>query len=428
MAPIEVNSDLHLHGQFSGAVSADMVPSRIGEQAILKGLHLVGTADILNDRWLRMVKDQLSQEAGNEGVFIHKNGTRFILQTEIEDAMRVHHILLFPSLSKVQEVRERFSSKCKDLDTEGRPKIHLNSAEIADIALAADCLVGPSHAFTPWTAMYKEYNSLEKCYGSNASRIAFIELGLSADTDMADRVSELGRVTFLSNSDAHSPWPNKMGREFTTLSMEGISFSEMSKAIKREGGRRPILNVKLSPKEGKYHRTRCMGCLTFFTHGDAMRLRWRCPACGKPIKKGVLERIDELASSKEPVHPDHRPPCVHIIPLSEIIGLSLGVKNVYSAKVQEMWRLFINKFRNEISVLTTAPISELESVDKRTAEMIRLFREDKFSYIPGGAGEYGVPVPPGKDAKMKVWDGAKVVTKDINATVDSKQRSLSEFL
>jgi uncharacterized protein (TIGR00375 family) len=423
----EINADLHLHGQFSSAVSADMVPSKIGEQAALKGLRLVGTADILNNRWVQMVKSQLAAENGNEGIFVHQNGTRFVLQTEIEDAMRVHHILLFPSLSKVQEVRERFASKCKDLDTEGRPKIHLNSAEIADVALAAGCLIGPSHAFTPWTAMYKEYDSLEKCYGSNAKNISFIELGLSADTDMADRVSELNRVTFLSNSDAHSPWPNKMGREFTTLLMAEPSFEELSRAIRREGGRKPTLNVKLNPKEGKYHRTRCMGCLTFFALGDAMRLRWRCPACGKPIKKGVLERIDELASSKEPIHPDHRPPCIHIIPLSEIIGLSLNVKNVYSTKVQDMWRLFIKRFGTEITVLTTASISELEGVDRKTAEMIQLFREDRFSYIPGGAGEYGIPVPPGKEAKMKVWDGAKVVTKDINATVDSKQRPLSEF-
>jgi uncharacterized protein (TIGR00375 family) len=423
----EINADLHIHGKFSSAVSADMVPSKIGEQAVLKGLHFVGTADILNNRWLQMVKDQLIVDKGNEGIFCHNNGTKFVLQTEIEDAMRVHHILLFPSLSKVQEVRERFFIKCKDLDTEGRPKIHLNSAEIADIALAAGCLVGPSHAFTPWTAMYKEYDSLEDCYGSNSNRIAFIELGLSADTDMADRVPELSGVTFLSNSDAHSPWPNKMGREFTTLLMAEVSFEELSKAIHREGGRKPVLNVKLNPKEGKYHRTRCMGCLTFFALKDAVQLKWRCPACGKPIKKGVLERIDELAGNNESIHPDHRPPCLHIVPLSEIIGLSLGMKNVYSTKVQERWRTFIKRFGNEITVLTATPISALEEVDKKTAEMIQLFREDKFNYIPGGAGEYGIPVPPGKKAKMKVWDGTKVVTTDVNIIIDSKQRSLSEF-
>ena len=56
---IEVNSDLHLHGLYSGAVSADMIPNKIGEQAPLKGLQLVGTADILNARWMKLVKDQI---------------------------------------------------------------------------------------------------------------------------------------------------------------------------------------------------------------------------------------------------------------------------------------------------------------------------------------------------------------------------------
>lgn len=422
-----INADLHIHGQFSGAVSGNMIPLKIGEQAILKGLHLVGTADALNNRWIQLIKDQLDPDPSEEGIFIHKNGTKFVLQTEVEDSNRVHHIILFPSLSKVQEVRESFSSKCKDLDTEGRPKIHLSSAEIADIATRAECLIGPSHAFTPWTAMYKEYNSLKECYGSNTNKIYFIELGLSADTDMADRVSELNNVTFLSNSDAHSPWPNKMGREFNTLMMDTISFEELSKAIKRDEGRKTVLNVKLNPKEGKYHRTRCMGCFTFFSLGDSIRLKWRCPSCGKPIKKGVLERIDELANSKEPIHPDHRPPCLHIIPLSEIIALSLGVKNVYSTKVQEIWNLFIRKFGNEITILTTIPTSDLEEIDKKTADMVQLFRENRFNYIPGGAGEYGIPVPPGKEAKMKVWNGSRVVTVDINSVIDSKQRPLSEF-
>lgn len=422
-----INADLHLHGQFSGAVSVDMIPSKIGEQAAVKGLDLVGTADALNNRWIRLITDQLIRDDEEEGIFMHRNGTRFVLQTEVEDSARVHHIILFPSLSKVQEVREIFSSKCKDLDTEGRPKIHLSSAEIADAAINAGCLVGPSHAFTPWTAMYKEYNSLKECYGSNANKIYFIELGLSADTDMADRVSELSNVTFLSNSDAHSPWPNKMGREFNTFMMNGISFDELSKAVRRIEGRKPILNVKLNPKEGKYHRTRCMGCFTFFSLGDAVLLKWRCPSCGKSIKKGVLERIDELANSKEPIHPDHRPPCLHIIPLSEIIGLSLNVKNVYSAKVQDIFNLFIKRFGNEVKILTSTPVSDLEEINKKTADLIQLFRENRFSYIPGGAGEYGIPVPPGKEAKMKVWNGSKVVTVDVNSVIDSKQRPLSEF-
>jgi len=423
---LNVNADLHLHGLYSGAVSKDMIPCTIAEQAPLKGLQLIGSGDILNGKWLNLVKQQLERK--DDSMFIHKNGTHILLQTEVEDNRRVHHIILFPSVSKVQEVRERLTGKSSDLDIEGRPKIHLSGAEIAQIAIDAGCLIGPSHAFTPWTAIFKEYSSLKECYGSLSDKICFIELGLSADTDMADRISELHSVAFLSNSDAHSPWPNKMGREFTTLAMKEITFEELVQALQREQGRKPILNVKFDPKEGKYHKTRCINCLTFFSAMDAATCKWRCPACKSPIKKGVAERVEELADLKEPQHPDHRPPCLHTIPLSEIIALAIGTKQTYSEKVQEMWRKFISRFGNEITALINTPIDQLSEVHPKTAELIAAFRQNKFSYVPGGGGFYGIPVPPGKNATMKIWKNGRVQEVDLSERVDSHQRSLSEFL
>ncbi|MEM3369393.1 MAG: TIGR00375 family protein [Candidatus Micrarchaeia archaeon] len=421
-----VNADLHLHGKYSGAVSNDMLPAKIGEQAKLKGLHLVGTADILNMKWIDEIKRSLSEE---NGTFIHSSGTRFILQTEIEDANRVHHILLFPSMSKVMEVRERLSKYTKDLDTEGRPKVHLNGEEIAEIAIEAEALIGPSHAFTPWTSLYKEYDSFKDCYGKYSDKIYFLELGLSADTDMADRIEEIKDITFLSNSDAHSPWPNKMGREFTSFEMQEISFEELKLAIMRKKGRRPVLNVKFDPREGKYHRTRCMNCLVFYSLKDAESFKWRCPVCRKPIKKGVAERIEELANGREIIHPEHRPKCIHIIPLSEIIAIAHNVKSPYSQKVQEIWRKYIESFGTEIDILIKAEINDLERIDKKVSELISSFRDNRFKYIPGGAGQYGIPVPPGKKASYKVWKGNKVVEVDVNdEETFSSQPSITDFM
>ena len=405
---IEINADLHIHGLYSGGVSNNMLPNIIGEQAPLKGLKLVGTGDILNKKWIKLVKESLK---GDE-ILEHPNGTNFILQTEIEDNHRVHHVVLIPSFSKVDELREKFS-KYTNLDTDGRPKVHLNGEEIAEICIESGCLIGPAHAFTPWTALFKEYNSIEECYGKYNKKIYFLELGLSADTDMADRISDLHRLTFLSNSDAHSPWPNKMGREFNRFKIKEINFKEIEKALKREGGRKVILNVGLNPKEGKYHKTRCIGCLLFFELEDAKRFNWRCPNCGKPIKKGVYERIEELADLKEGEHPPHRPPYIHTIPLSEIISLSLGVKNVYSAKVQTKWEEFVKKFDSEIKVLLEIEFEELKKVDQKVAEMIKAFRENKIQYIPGGGGVYGKILPPGKKPKIEYYK--------------FKQKTLSDF-
>ncbi|MCD6477264.1 MAG: TIGR00375 family protein [Candidatus Aenigmarchaeota archaeon] len=398
---IEVNCDLHVHGLYSGAVSQKMIPKVIGEQALLKGLQLVGTADILNERWIKLIKQQLKPVT--EDIFEHPNGTKFILQTEVEDNNRVHHIILFPSLSKVYELREKIKKHCKNLDTDGRPKLWLSAEQIAEMCIESDCLIGFAHAFTPYFSLYSKFDSYKDCYGKYWNKIHFLELGLSADTNMADRISELHKLTFLSNSDAHSPWPNKMGREFNKLKIKEISFNEISKALKREANRKCILNVGLNPLEGKYNRTRCRGCLMFFSPREAEKLNWRCPKCKNYIKKGVDYRIKELSDTKEGIHPKHRPKYIHIIPLSEIIAIALNIKQVWSNRVQDLWKEFVNKFENETNVLLNISINELEKVHKKTAELIKLFREDKFKYIPGGAGVYGIPVPPGKKINMEIY-------------------------
>ena len=271
---LRVNADLHLHGLYSMAVSKQMTPSVIAKQAPSKGIHLLGTADILNQKWINLVKEQLNKVEGQEGILEHSNGTKFVLQTEIEDANRVHQIIYFPSFSKVEEIREQFAKKCKNLDSDGRPKIWLKGEEIAEICSEAGCLVGPAHGFTPHFGMYAKFNSYKDCYGDQWRKIHFLELGLSADTLMADQISELHDLTFLSNSDAHSPWPNKMGREFNTFLMKEISFEELKLALKREKGRKSVLNVGFNPLEGKYHKTRCASCLTFFEPKEAANFKW----------------------------------------------------------------------------------------------------------------------------------------------------------
>ena len=99
---IKCNADLHLHGLYSKAVSKDMLPNIIAEQAPLKGLHLVASADILHLGWQKLVKEQL-RKTDDEAIFSHPNGTKFILGTEVECSNRVHHLVFFPSISKVDE-------------------------------------------------------------------------------------------------------------------------------------------------------------------------------------------------------------------------------------------------------------------------------------------------------------------------------------
>jgi len=380
-----INADLHIHSRFSGATSDKMSIEMLSFEAPRKGIQVVATGDCLHSGWMKEIK---SCSVIDDGTF-EMNGTRFILSTEVEDQRRVHHLFYFPSVSAVEDFKERIKSKSKNLETDGRPNVDMGGPELASIAKDLGVVIGPAHGFTPWTAMYAYHDSLESCYGDLADYVYFIELGLSADTDFADKIKELHRLTFLTNSDCHSPHPVRLAREFNRLQVEDATFDEIKKAILRTGGRKPILNVGLPPQEGKYHESACISCFTHYTLEEAQRRKWKC-SCGKRIKKGVKDRINEIANFNEPVHPDHRPPYVHLIPLSEIITKAVGQHNPFTQTVNKRWDELITAFGSEINVLIDADINEIAKVTAPAiTEAIQAFREKKVIIRPGGGGQYG---------------------------------------
>jgi uncharacterized protein (TIGR00375 family) len=378
---MHVNADLHIHSKYSMATSPKMDMPTLAAESRKKGIQLVATGDCLHPKWLSEIK-KIREE---NGVFKLDN-THFVLTTEVEDANQVHHLLILPSVSKTEEMYEFMKLRSNNIDSDGRPNVRLTGVEIAQAAKDAGALIGPAHAFTPWTAMYAYHNSLKDCYGDLTGYIYLIELGLSADTSYADRISELSCLTFLTNSDAHSPYVNKLAREFNRFEMGDISFDELSMAIIREKGRKPLLNVGMPPEEGKYNESACIRCFKHYTMRESMIKNWRC-LCGGTIKKGVKDRVNELASYDSPHNPSHRPPYLHLIPLSEIIAMALET-GVSTKKVQGIWDTLIKQYGSEVSVLVDANIDD-SGVDEHVIEAINAFREGKVKVIPGGGGQYG---------------------------------------
>jgi uncharacterized protein (TIGR00375 family) len=380
-----INADLHIHSRFSGATSDKMTINTLSIEAPRKGIHVLATGDCLHSGWMQEIK---TCEPVDEGTF-ELNKTRFILSTEVEDTSRVHHLLYFPSISAAESFKEQVKPFSKNLETDGRPNIALDGIQLATMAKDVDALIGPSHGFTPWTAIYAYHNSLTDCYGDLADYVSFIELGLSADTDFADTIAELHRLTFLTNSDSHSPHPVRLAREFNRFEVHEPTFTEVKKAILRVGGNKPVLNVGLPPQEGKYHETACISCYTHYTLIEAQRRHWKC-SCGKRIKKGVKDRIAEMATLPTPVHPDHRPPYVHLIPLAEIITKAIGQHTPFTQSVSKRWEELIAAFGSEITVLLDADIQDIARVTvPAITDAIQAFRDKKVIIIPGGGGQYG---------------------------------------
>jgi len=366
----------------------------LAAEASRKGIQLLGTGDCLHPKWLKGIRELEEKK----GIFYFKrNGegkdknTTFVLTVEVEDMKRVHHLLILPSISKTEELYESFRKYSPDIDSNGRPSLRLSGEEIAEHAKDAEALIGPCHAFTPWTALYAYHDSLRECYGDMAGYVSFVELGLSADSSYADRIKELHELTFLTNSDAHSPYPIRLAREFNRFHVQDISFEELKAAIERKRDRKPVLNVGVPPKEGKYNESACIRCYKHYSLRDAIVRKWRCE-CGGMIKKGVRDRVNELADC-DGTHPAHRPPYLHLIPLAEIIGLAVH-KSASSKAVNEIWESLLAEFGTEVNVLVDASIGDLQAVnfnlDASVLEAIKAFREGKIRVIPGGGGKYGI--------------------------------------
>ena len=173
-----IDCDFHIHSRYSAATSKNMTLENISVQAPLKGLHLIGTGDALHPAWL---KDIGALKEFSDGIY-EKNNFKFILTTEVEDARRVHHLIFLPSVSSAQGLSDSLKKHSKDIAADGRPKLRVNAEELLDYVTEADGFAGPSHAFVPWTSIYKEHDSISECYGKNAKKIKFLELGLSADS------------------------------------------------------------------------------------------------------------------------------------------------------------------------------------------------------------------------------------------------------
>jgi len=100
--------------------------------------------------------------------------------------------------------------------------------------------------------------------------------------------------------------------------------------------------------------------------------------------------VNELADFKEPKHPEYRPPYLHLIPLAEIIQMTLGHASVQTKGVQTAWNKLIERFGNEVKALIYSEPEDLKVVgDDRIVNAILAFRKGNVVIHPGGGGQYG---------------------------------------
>lgn len=365
-----LNADLHIHSLFSLATSPSMTPQALIHACITKGINALGSGDALHPAWRRMWQED---EDDTAGIIV-------IPSAEVEDRSRVHHLILAEDFSLFEDLEERLNPHSRDITTGGRPHVALSGEEIARETHEAGGLIGSAHAFTPWTSLYASFSHVRDCYGDE--EIDFLELGLSADSAYGAAISELYEVPFLSNSDAHSPTPLKIGREFNRLEVSNPAVREVLTAVTRGD---IAMNAGFFPEEGKYNRTACIRCYRQFTLEEAERLNWRCPDDRKRLKKGVSDRARELSDGR----PGNRPPYRHIIPLGEIIQRLEGTSSPVTKRCTARYEHLIETLGPEIGILMDIPVNEIRGVDPGVADCVDALRDGKVHLHAGGGGKYG---------------------------------------
>ena len=397
-------ADLHIHiGRTSAGrpvkitAARDLTFENIAKEcATRKGIDIAGVVDcgspaVMQDIDALVESGEMVELPG--GGLRYREATTVILGCELEtveeDGSASHHVSYFATRDQLEVFVGFLRRLVTNLDLSSQ-RCRVPARELLRMAQTAGGVFVPAHAFTPHKSPYGScVRRLADMFGDEGmAQLAAIELGLSADSHLADRIAELADLTFLSNSDAHSL--PKIAREYNVLRVAEPSFQEVVWALRRENGRSVSANYGLDPRLGKYHRTFCLECEQIALDPPPAL---RCSICGDDhIVKGVLDRIAEIADYPEPRPPDHRPPYQYQVPLQFLPGIgavSLGK--------------LLNRFGTEMRVLHETEETELELVvGKKLAGMIVQARQGTLPLLAGGGGRYGKAVAHGSETQISM--------------------------
>ncbi len=404
---MKIIADLQIHSKYSRATSSQMVIEELARWAKLKGINVMGTGDFTHPLWLRELKEKL--KPAEPGLFIwkddpssEKEATRFMLTAETShiytknnQVRRIHLLIWAPSFETVEKINQQLLLRGANLSSDGRPIMGIDSKELVKIVLEADerAMVIPAHAWTPWFSVFGSmsgFDSLEECFDEMTSHIYAIETGLSSDPAMNWRLSQLDRVTIVSNSDSHSL--QKIGREANVFDTE-LSYNGIVEAVRSKDREKFLYTIEFFPEEGKYHYDGHRNCK--YSVNPSESRSDVCPVCGRKMTIGVLHRVEKLADRPVGYTPPDAIPFKSLVPLNEIVAESFGM-GVASKRVKAEYENLVNKFGSEFKILLDTGEPELKAAaPEEVAEGIMRVREGKLHIEPGYDGEYG---------KIKIFD------------------------
>lgn len=402
----EVFVDLHIHiGRSSNGKPVKITGSRnLNFENIAhcarekKGINFVGIIDCASPYVIEDIENFLKNgdafELENGGI-LFKDEVCIILGSEVETTEKrkdgkyavAHNLCYFPFLSDIKAFSKEMEKYITNINLSTQ-KARICGYDLLKIVQKHNGVLIPAHIFTPFKSYYGRCtDSLKDSFKDKYSDIFAVELGLSADTVIADSIYELKDKAFLTNSDAHSL--EKIGREYNKILVSELSYKGIFDAIKNSAKlmrnekvnnkSRIIANYGMDPKLGKYHRTFCDTCLSLSEIKTDEKGKEICKKCGsKKITRGVFERVEEIKNGKSKKL-KNRTKYVYQVPLEFLPGI--GKKTIDK---------MLNEFSNEMNILHNITIDTIEAeFGEKIAKSIDDLRKEKFVVSAGGGGNYG---------------------------------------
>ncbi len=433
-------ADLHLHSKYSRAVSQKMDLEHLQEGAKKKGLQILGSGDFSHPKWFAELKGKLDETSEGSG-FYYLKGEKipqvlFLLQNEISTIIstpkgvkKVHHILFAPNFEVLEQLNDRLA-KMGSLISDGRPVFgSCSPANLVEICkeVSREIEIIPAHVWTPWFAIFGSnsgFNSIEEGYGDQAKHIFAYETGMSSDPAMNWQVSKLDKYVQISNSDSHSPYPYRIGRECNVFEFEenDLKYEKFFGVLRNKDKKHFKFTVEVDPNYGKYHFDGHRNCGFSCAPDETKKLNGICPKCKGKLTIGVMSRVEELSDRAEGVIPKEAIPYKTLLPLQELIAGSVG-SPMMSRKVYLETERLLKRFGNEFEILLNATEKEIRTeVHESLSKAIIANRGGKLKVKAGYDGEYGVLQLP---ESMQI---SRVVRKKSDKTQNHKtQTDLTDF-
>ncbi len=247
-------ADLHVHTVLSPCGDLEMSPANIVEAAALKNIDIIGIADHNSTRQALLVK-KLAEE---KGIFVlcgaevtTKEETHCLAFFENDDQLSAFQQYLEAHLPDIKNNPKTFGYQVvvdeQEMILEEVEKLLISGLD-QSLEQVKEKVHGLGGFFIPAHIDRHSY--------SLTSQLGFVPPDIGADAleiskftspeEMLEKFPYLQGYTFIRSSDAHMP--EDIGSGITLFEMKQASFKEIALALRKEEGRKAVIEIKKTDK------------------------------------------------------------------------------------------------------------------------------------------------------------------------------------